>query len=1064
MSNTIAMRFFVIFFLIYVIISCGQDKNGSSLANLTVPDKVDFNFHVKPILSDKCFACHGPDMANQKGDLRLDTKKGAFETELKSGRHPIAPGDLQNSEVYSRITQDDPDEIMPPPESNLTLSEHEIKVLTKWIEQGAEYKPHWAFTPPSEVPVPEIGEEEWPTNPIDNFVAQKLDIVGLDHSKEASKEELIRRVTFDLVGLSPSVEEIDDFVGDYSDHAFEKVVDRLLDSPHYGERMASEWLDISRYADSHGYQDDRPRTMWPWRDWVINAYNSNLPYNDFVTWQLAGDMLPDATFEQKLASGFNRNHAITQEGGVIEEEYLTEYAADRVQTFGTAFLGMTLQCARCHDHKYDPVSQKDYYQVYSFFNNITERGKISYSDLSPKPSMQYENAVLENEVEEIKTMLAQIEIEKAAFQPEIEEKILKTWYDNQNWEALKSEGLLTNYKLDFIESGTLKDEVTQAHFGTLNFKLPLTLKVPPFVPGKYGKALEFDGSNNLVIGDIGDFGNLQSFSLGAWIKPNETQSNTAGILSRRNGEHNRSGYGIYLDKNNKLRVQVVGTLNNMIDVRTKNSISKDQWTSVFGSYNGSGNASGVSLFINGKKQEVEVLSDNLDRKSIYVGTQLTIGHWMMRAKERNELTGFKGAIDEVSLYDRELSPPEVKCLYDQEPQYDSEAVYQAYLKRENKAYANIKNKSDSLRSIDTNIPKVMIMEELDSIKPAYILARGVYDAKRERVGRGTPEAILEFSDQLPQNRLGLANWLFDKRNPLTSRVIVNRYWQMLFGQGIVSSPEDFGNQGAIPSHPELLDWISSTVINDGWDMKNLVKLMVMSSTYRQSSIFDAKNHKLDPDNIYLSRGPYKKLTAEMMRDQALASSGLLNRKVGGKWVKPYQPPGIWKELANQIGENKYRQSTGSDLYRRSIYTYWKRTIPVPSMLTFDAAERAMCTVKRQATSTPLQSLVLLNDPQYIEASRKLAEELIKNNSDDPSIWIENAFKSLVTRSPSIDETDLLMDIYKAELERFEKDAESGLDVIQIGDSTSSESIDRNKLAALTIVVSAVLNLDETKHS
>ena len=592
----------------------------------------------------------------------------------------------------------------------------------------------------------------------------------------------------------------------------------------------------------------------------------------------------------------------------------------------------------------------------------------------------------------------------------------------------------------------------------------MTLKVPSFVPGKFGKALEFDGSNNLVIGDIGDFGNLQSFSLGAWIKPNERQSNTAGILSRRNGEHNRSGYGIYLDKESKLRVQVVGTLNNMIDVRTKNSISKDQWTSVFGTYNGSGNASGVSLYINGKKQEVEVLSDKLEGRSIYVGTQLTIGHWMMRAKERNELTGFKGAIDEVSLYDRELSPTEVKYSFDQAPQYDSEYVYQTYLKRENKAYANIKNKLDSLRSIDTNIPKIMIMEELDSIKPAYILARGVYDAKRERVERGTPEAILEFSDQLPQNRLGLAKWLFDKRNPLTSRVIVNRYWQMLFGQGIVSSPEDFGNQGAIPSHPELLDWMSSALMNNGWDMKHLVKLIVMSSTYRQSSKFDSRNHKLDPDNIFYSRGPYKKLTAEMMRDQALSSSGLLYRKIGGKWVKPYQPPGIWKELANQIGENKYRQSTGSDLYRRSIYTYWKRTIPVPSMLTFDAAERAMCTVKRQATSTPLQSLVLLNDPQYVEASRKLAEELIKNNSDDPSIWIENAFKSLVTRSPSIDETDLLMDIYKAELERFEKDAESGHDVIRIGESTSSQEIDRNKLAALTIVVSAVLNLDETKHS
>lgn len=1064
MRNTHTIRFSIVVFLISLIISCGQDKNGSSSATLTVPDKVDFNYHVKPILSDKCFACHGPDLANQKGDLRLDTEKGAFETELESGGHPIVPGDLANSELYARILQDDPDQMMPPPDSNLKLSEYEIKVLTKWIEQGAEYKPHWAFTPLSEVAVPTVDQEEWPNNPIDNFIGQKLDNIGLNHSNEASKEELIRRVTFDVTGISPTPKEIDDFVADDAKDAYERVVDRLLNSPHYGERMASEWLDVSRYADSHGYQDDRPRTMWPWRDWVINAYNKNLPYNDFVTWQLAGDMLPDATFEQKLASGFNRNHAITQEGGVIEDEYLTEYAADRVQTFGTAFIGMTMQCARCHDHKYDPVSQKDFYQVYSFFNNITERGKISYSDLSPSPSIQYENTELENEVEAIKAMLVQIEGEQQQFQPQIDEKTLKTWYDNQNWEALKSEGLLTKFKMDFQEAGTLKDEVTQTHSGTLNFKLPLTLTVPPSVPGKYDQALEFDGSNNLVIGDIGDFGNLQGFSLGGWIKPNETQSNTAGILSRRNGEHNRSGYGIYLDKNNKLRVQIVGTLNNMIDVSTKKSIPKDQWTNVFGTYNGSGKASGVSLFVNGKKQEVEVLLDKLEGKSIYVGTQVTIGHWMMRAKERNGLTGFKGAIDEVSLYDRELSPPEVKYLVDQKPQYDSKVVYQAYLKRENATFASIKNKLDSLRSIDTIIPKVMIMEELDSIKPAYILARGVYSAKKERVERGTPEAILKFSDELPKNRLGLAQWLFDERNPLTSRVIVNRYWQMLFGQGLVTTPEDFGNQGAIPSHPELLDWISLEFMNNGWDMKNLVKTMVMSSTYRQSSKYDAENYKLDSENTYLSRGPYKKLTAEMMRDQALASSGLLNRKIGGKWVKPYQPPGIWKELANQIGENKYRQSKGSDLYRRSIYTYWKRTIPVPSMLTFDASERSMCTVKRQSTSTPLQSLVLLNDPQYIEASRKLAENLINNKGDDPSIWIENAFKSLVTRSPSTDETDLLMEIYNAELQRFEKDTNSGLDVINIGESATSKKIDKNKLAALTIVVSAVLNLDEAKHS
>ncbi|MEQ6120159.1 DUF1553 domain-containing protein [Reichenbachiella sp. MALMAid0571] len=1051
--------------LITLFTSCSNDKgsNSSATSNQKIPQVIDFNYHVKPILSDKCFACHGPDLATQKGDLRLDTPEGAFETILESGDHPIVPGDLSKSVVYAKITSKDPEAMMPPPESNLLLTEYEIKVLKKWIEQGAEYKPHWAFSKPEKVNIPNANQE-WANNEIDQFIAKKLETIGLKPSPEAGKEQLIRRVTFDLIGLSPKLEEINNFIQDDSPEAYEKVVDRLLASPHYGERMASEWLDVSRYADSHGYQDDRPRTMWPWRDWVISAYNKNMPYDDFVTWQLAGDLLPDATYEQKLASGFNRNHAITQEGGVIEEEYLTEYAADRVQTFGTAFIGLTVQCARCHDHKYDPISQKEFYQLFAFFNNNKERGQISYSDLAPAPHIEYENIEFENEIAQIKSMLNDLEQKQQNFKPEVAEETLKQWYESQEWKKLEQLGLEAKFSLDFQEAKSMQDEVTKEFSGSLNFKLPAETTIPSLVEGKFDKALKFDGTNTLTIGDVGDFEYHEDFSLGGWIKYSNTPEYSAGILSRRNGEHNRSGYGLYLGKDNTLRLQIVHKLDELIEIKTKIQIPKDEWVNVYGTYDGSGKASGTALFVNGKKQEVEILSDNLKAGSILVGTQVTVGNWMIRAANYSNMGGFDGAIDEISIYSRELSPLEVKYLYDQQPKYDQQVVYETYIKRENQDFTVLQKKLDSLRAIDITIPNVMVMEELDSIKPAYILARGVYSAHGERVNRGTPEMVLKFSENLPQNRLGLAMWLFDEQNPLTGRVIVNRYWQMLFGKGLVSTPEDFGNQGALPSHPELLDWLAIEFRHNNWDIKKLVKLMVMSATYRQSSTIDSKKHKLDSENTYLARGPYKKLTAEMIRDQALASSGLLNRKIGGKWVKPYQPAGIWKELANQIGENKYRQGHSADLYRRSIYTYWKRTIPVPSMLTFDASERAMCTVKRQTTSTPLQSLVLLNDPQYIEASRVLSERLIETKEDNPTVWIENAFKSLVSRNPSSEEEKLLMEVYQSELQRFKEDDSSKTDVLKIGESAIDQGIDQSKLAALTIVVSTILNLDEAKHS
>ncbi|MEM9143775.1 MAG: DUF1549 domain-containing protein, partial [Bacteroidota bacterium] len=858
------------FLAVLFLVGCGKNKENGLLAENTVPEVVDFNYHVKPILSDKCFACHGPDKANQKADLRLDTEEGAFRTVLESGGHPIVPGDLERSEAYQRIISKDLELKMPPPEFNVDLTPYEIEVLEKWIDQGAAYKPHWAFTPLGEVKVPEIEESARTNNPIDYFIVAKLGQMGLGQSGEATKQELIRRLSFDLTGLPPTLEEIETFVQDDSPETYEKLVDTLLASPHYGERMASAWLDVARYADSHGYQDDKPRTMWPWRDWVIQAYNDNLPYDDFVTWQLAGDLLPNPTFAQKLATGFNRNHAISQEGGIIEEEYLAEYVADRVQTFGTAFIGLTLQCARCHDHKYDPLSQKEFYEMFAFFNNVNERGRIGYFDLAPAPAIPYENELLENEINDIHKMVAQLEGEQANFTHKIEEQSLKNWFGTLDWESLKTEKLASYFKMDFSESASVKDEITGSLTGTLNDKLDAHIPYPLIVEGKSEKALAFNGANALVIGDIGDYEHNSEFSLGAWVNPSKNDKTKAGIISRRNGEQYQGGYGLYRDMDGTLRLELVHSRDNAIAVKTKTKIPLHQWTHVFGTYDGSGRASGVTLFINGQPQATVTAADNLNGKSILVGNQPTIGHWMARAINRSGYGGFTGAIDEVVLYGKEANPLEVQYLFGSQPHFEPEWAHTLHRDRENKAWAALKEQLSDMRGKDTTIPQVMIMEEMDTIKTAYILDRGVYDAKLDPVQRATPEAVLAFSKELPQNRLGLSQWLFDPQNPLTARVIVNRMWQTIFGKGLVRTPEDFGNQGALPSHPALLDWLALDFMTHGWDMKRLVKQLVMTATYKQSSKMK-ETYRLDSENMLLARGPYKKLTAEMIRDQALRS-------------------------------------------------------------------------------------------------------------------------------------------------------------------------------------------------
>jgi len=766
----------LVFIPVLVVYGCNtgvqtSETTANNDVNGRIPDKIDFTFHVKPILSDRCFKCHGPDKNAIEGGLSLNTAEDAYMALGKNKDHyAIVPGNVEKSELVNRLYTTDESLMMPPPESNLTVTKYEKEILKKWIEQGAEYKEHWAFIAPEKPIVPKTSNTTWAQNEIDQFVLSQLEQKGLKPNEKATKEKLLRRVFFDLTGLPPSVEQINNFVHNDSPNAYEEIIDSLLNTVDYAEHMSAEWMDIARYADTHGYQDDFERIMWPWRDWVIHAFKENMPYDQFVTYQLAGDLMPNANAEQVLATGFNRNHKITFEGGVIPEEYRIEYVEDRAVTFGTAFLGLTFECARCHDHKYDPISQKNHFELFSFFNNIDELG---------------------------------------------------------------------------------------------------------LTPGGAGK------------------------------------------------------------------------------------IPKPYMT--------------------------------------------------ITEKEKNGVLSF------VQLQ----------------------------------------------KSTMKEVP-VMVMNEMEEVRPSYILNRGVYDQPTTQVFPNTPESILPYPEEYPKNRLGLAKWLFHEDNPLTARVTVNRYWQRMFGTGLVASSFDFGNQGSLPTHPELLDFLAIKLKEEGWDTRKILKYMALSATYQQSTKVSKDLQELDPENRLLARAPRLRLTAELIRDQSLKISGLLNPEVGGPSVKPYQPAGIWEATTGGGGGSTatYITSTGKDLYRKSLYTFWKRTVPPPSMMTFDAASRDLCTVKRQETNTPLQALVLLNDPQIIEASRLIAKNAIDRNKEIGD-QIKYIFKLATSRTPDEEELSMLNNYYNSMLQKVDEEGIDPQDYLSIGDFEIDSSYSKKQLAALALTAHTILNLDET---
>jgi hypothetical protein len=1061
-----------------------------------VPSVVDFNFHVKPILSDRCFKCHGPDERTRKASLRLDRQEVAFG-KLPSGHRAVVPGKPARSALVSRILSTDPKVLMPAPDSGLSLTDYEKAVLVRWVEQGAQWKPHWSLIPPRRSAVPSVKQTAWPRGEIDRFVLATLEAKGLAPSREAPRETWLRRVTVDLTGLPPTLAELDAFVADRAPDAYEKVVDRLLASPAYGEQMAAEWLDVARYADSHGYQDDGMRKMWPWRDWVISAFNRNLRVDDFITWQLAGDLLPEATQEQRLATGFNRNHMQTQEGGVVPEEYRTEYVVDRVNTFGRAFLGLSVECARCHDHKYDPITQKEFYRLYSFFNNNNETGQIPYSGV-PSPTVILEDDASSRKLGALRAEAARVELEIGALptRPGYTEWLTTAASTRPRIDDLP--GLITYLPLDGSTTGhemTKPKPESKERPKRVEYRAYANLapgapdarlggdkdRVPKVVPGRIAQAQRLVGDSHIQVADKrAYFERSDPFALSLWMRLDRKDA-SGPLLTRSGGVFNGNrGYEIMLRRDGTFSAALHHVFpDNSIEIETLQPLVPGGWHHLALTYDGSSRARGLRLFVDGKLADHRSVVDHLQRSILRSGDEKK-ENWddnpPLRIGRRHDETLQDVSVDELRVYNRPLTALDVAVLAGAEDPIgvltrtpESErtdaqraALAEYYTVRVAPGFPALLKELTRLRAeqndILTALPEVMAMRELPAPRPTFVLARGAYDAPTVGVTPGTPRAVGDFPASLPPNRLGLARWLVNPRHPLTARVVVNRHWAMLFGRGLVATPADFGNQGRLPSHPDLLDWLATTFIESGWNLKSLQKRIVLSATYRQESTVDATRPDQDHENEWLGRGPSYRLAAEQIRDGALAASGLLVRTIGGPSVYPYQPPGLWEALATR-NATKYEQGKGADLYRRSLYTIWKRSSPPPSAISFDAADRLVCTVTRQRTNTPLQSLVLMNDPQFLETSRVLAQRMIVEGGAVVRDRITFAFRLLTSRRPDSRELELLESLYADMRAEYRRDTRAALDLLSVGESRRHPTLDSADLAASTLVVTTIMNFD-----
>lgn len=1026
---------------------------------------------IRSILSQNCFQCHGPDAKKRAADLRFDTKEGAFAD--LDGHKAIVPGNVKQSELIARITSTDTDLKMPPEESGKKLKPEEVALLTRWIQEGAVWQDHWSFMPPQKSKAPAVKRTNWAHNPIDHFILSRLTQAGLKPSKEADRRTLIRRVTFDLTGLPPQPQDVEAFVNDKSPNAYEKVIDRLLKSPHYGEHMGRFWLDIARYGDTHGLHLDNYREMWPYRDWVIKAFNRNLPYNQFVIEQLAGDLLPNATMDQQIATGFNRCHVTTNEGGSIAEEVYVRNVIDRVETTGQAFMGLTLGCAVCHDHKFDPFTKTEFYQMFAFFNNLDGPAMDGNIKDSP-PSLRVPNAQQSKQLKAYKDQIAALEKQgrnrtktnEPAFQAWLnwKQQVQKTG-SNPGFSIPQPSGLLAAYALNEKKGTSAANQINNKNNGTVKGK-------PGWVAGKFGNGFQFAPGNYLDLGKTGQFDKATPFSFAIWVK---TNGRTSGpIVSSINQNSRERGYDLQIT-NRTLSVRLIDRWPGYaIQVKTKNNeITPNQWHHVCVTYDGSAKAHGVTIYVDGKPSELTISSDSFKNTTRLNSTILLLGHSNTNAHLTN------GFVDEFRIYDHELSETEANQVYfdnqvapilqlaaaKRTPQ-QTELLRQYYLNQFDSEFRKLLAKKMQVKTQEErlvqSLPTTLVFRERKNMKVAFNLKRGQYDQKGEKVERKTPSQFPAMAAEWPVNRLGLAKWLVAPNHPLTARVAVNRFWQQLFGIGIVETSEDFGNQGAVPSHPELLDWLAVDFQQHNWDIKRFMKQILMSAAYRQSSNVTPALYQKDPKNRLLARGPRFRLDAEMLRDQALAVSGLLVPKVGGPSVKPPQPDGLWHAVGYS-GSNtvRFKKDTGPEkVFRRSLYTFWKRTSPPPGMSTFDAPSREACTMRRERTNTPLQALLLLNDPQYLEAARSLGQRMMKEGGKTPTERISFAYRLATGKPIAPQDLSLTLKTYEDMLAHYKANPKAATELIAVGESKADAKLNAQELAAWTMIANIILNLDE----
>lgn len=1036
-----------------------------TLPLLAAEAPLTFNRDVRPILAEACFHCHGPDSVTRKADLRLDTEAGFFGKE-EGADTAVIPGKPEESALYDRLVTDNPDDVMPPPESHKELNPEQIEIVRRWIAEGAKWQPHWSFVKPEKPVEPEVSTSDWGVNSIDRFILAGLDKAGLAPAPEADRRALARRAALDLTGLPPTPEEVEAFVADQDPKAYEKLIDRYLASPRWGEHRGRYWLDAARYADTHGLHFDNYREMWPYRDWVIAAFNQNQRFDQFTIEQVAGDLLPDPTESQLIATGFQRCNMTTNEGGTIDEENLALYASDRVQTMGWVYLGLTLNCSQCHDHKFDPLSQRDYYSMAAFFRNTTQApkdGNVKDSGPVLVVPTEADRPRWDSLPGEIATASGKRNEARGSARPAFEQ-----------WLASATPAML--------EEGSIAEKLT-AHFplnegrgDELAARLPAGRKGSSPEPiawaagGKFGPAPVIKKETAADLGDLANFARHEPFSVAAWVRP-ARDGVSGSVVARMDVGAGHRGWDLLVEGRNLAFHLIDAWPDNAIKAGTQRpALNPGQWSHVVATYDGSGKAGGVKFYVNGKEAPSRVLSDKLKADAE------TRSSTPLRLGQRSTGTVLEeGQVQDLRIFAKRLSATEAGRLHQvptlhaalaagakRDPQ-QIENLFAHYLATQDAAWqdldravAMLEGERDTIRE---RSPVTHIQEEKkDTPAMANILMRGAYDQVGEQVVAAPPEVLHGLPAGAPANRLGLARWLVDPANPLTARVTVNRFWQEIFGTGIVATPDDFGIMGAAPSHPELLDWLAMAFVESGWDVKGLFKTILLSSTYRQAALTTPEKWEKDPDNRLVSRGPRFRMDAEMIRDVALAASATLSTKMGGPGTRPYQPENVWEVVG--MGNARYEQDKGENLYRRSVYHYWKRMAPPASLEIFNATNREVSCVKRDRTNTPLQALVTLNDPQFIEAARRLAEMALKQAGGNDEAALDLVARRVLSRPLREQETALLDSSRLSLLSHYQGKPEDAAAILGVGEASPDKTLNPPVLAAWTMVCNQLMNLDE----